>query len=539
MEHYDVVIVGAGMAGALLADALLTQKPGLKLAILESGPRAKDRSEMMKKYFASALKLPDTPYDDYPQAPKAQIINPSAYYDQQKESGFQSTYERLVGGTSWHWLGTCLRFLPQDFKMQSTYQRGADWPISYQDLEPWYQRAEEELGVAGDSQFDLGSPRKKAYPKRAIPLSYLDKKLSASLKGLQLENQTLVVNATPQARDPDRCVGSRSCIPLCPTSAKYEAETHVQRAIQKGAHLFTQAVAHRLDVDEKHQITKIHFLSWQNQETRPQGISARYFVLAANAIETPKLLLMSTSERTPHGVANHSQQVGRYLMDHPSQVSWALSHDPIYPYRGPISTAGIDNLRDGAFRRQRAAFRIEFHNDGWNWPTGAPNSSAEALIDQGLTGSALREALKAQLSRELCFSSLVEQLPDANNRVSLSDKKDALGLPRPKIYYRLGEYEKNGLAAARKAHEHIFSQVGVSQFDHVKHFYGAGHIMGTLRMGEDPKSSVVNSKLQTHEHNNLFLLGSGVFPTGAAANPSLTIAALALRLAKALLGTLA
>jgi choline dehydrogenase-like flavoprotein len=265
----------------------------------------------------------------------------------------------------------------------------------------------------------------------------------------------------------------------------------------------------------------------------------KIFVLAAHAIETPRLLLHSRSEALPNGVANSSDQVGRNLMDHPTQLSWALSPEPVWPYRGPLSTSSIEKFRHGAFRKDRPAMRIEIGNDGWSWPKGAPVSTAAEFARQRLRGQALNIALRSQASRHVRLASQVEQLPDPENRVTLDPgEKDMYGVPLPSLAYRLDSYVGAGLAAARAAHAEIFGRLGATGIEHRDAPEGAGHIMGTARMGEDAKSSVVDRNLRSHDHPNLFILGSAVFPTGATANPTLTIAALSLRVAGAVKATL-
>jgi choline dehydrogenase-like flavoprotein len=147
-----------------------------------------------------------------------------------------------------------------------------------------------------------------------------------------------------------------------------------------------------------------------------------------------------------------------------------------------------------------------------------------------LRGQALNAALREQASRHVRLASQVEQLPDPENRVTLDPgEKDMYGVPLPRLAYRLDAYVRAGLAVARAAHADIFGRLGATGIEHRGAPEGAGHIMGTARMGEDPKSSVVDRNLRSHDHPNLFILGSAVFPTGATANPTLTIAALALR----------
>ena len=520
----DVVVVGSGVAGALLAAKLA--KAGVRVAILEAGAPV-DRQDGVERFWDALIKVPECPYPATPEAMHPVSNDPDFWYEQAGPDKFKSTYLKSVGGTTWHWLGTCLRFVPNDFKLKTLYGHGEDWPISYDDLEPHYAEAESEIGVAGDASDDLGSPRSSGFPMPEIPPSYLDKTFAEALKG-----STYEVRPTPQGRNSDfrddrpGCCGSGSCIPICPIQAKYDATVHVGRAVAAGAVLHDKTTAVFVETGADRRISAIRFIRWDGSEGRA---TAKIFVLAAHAVETPRLLLNSTSDATPGGVANSSDQVGRNLMDHPVQLSWALAPKPVYPYRGPLSTSGIENLRDGAFRTDRGAFRIEIGNDGWSWPAGAPVATAQTLAAQGLRGEALDKALAEQASRHLRLASLVEQLPDPDNRVTLGATRDHYGVPVPKLAYRIEDYARAGFAASIKAHEEIFSALGATEVQHRAHFEGAGHIIGTVKMGADAKTSVVDANLRSHDHPNLFVLGSSVFPTSATANPTLTIAALSLR----------
>ena len=250
---------------------------------------------------------------------------------------------------------------PERFPHEDTLWPGVDWPIGYDDLETFYGEAETEIGVAGDSADDLGAPRSAPYPMGEIPQTYLDKVFLKALGGTAYQ-----VRSTPQGRnsvtreDRPACCGSASCIPVCPVQAKYDATVHVDRAVASGATLHEQTTAVFVEVGPDGRVAGIRFKRWDGSEGRA---GAKVFVLAAHAIETPRLLLNSMSEATPRGVANTSDQVGRNLMDHPTQLSWALAKDPVYSYRGPLSTSGIENLRDGDFRQTRGAYRIEIGSD--------------------------------------------------------------------------------------------------------------------------------------------------------------------------------
>jgi choline dehydrogenase-like flavoprotein len=524
----DVVIVGAGVAGLLAAWQLA--KTGAKVIVIDSGPIV-DRGEAVETFRKAVAKTPESAYPDVPYAPRPLTVDPSNYYVQDGPDNFKATYERRVGGTTWHWLGTALRLLPNDFRMHSAYGVGVDWPISYAELEPWYVAAEAALGVAGDGSANLGgAPRTKPYPMAPIPQTYLDTHIRSAVAPLGY-----VVAPTPQARNSTLyqnrppCCGNASCIPVCPIGAKYDATVHAALAKAAGALVVDKVIATFVDVSPQGYVQTIRCKLPDGSELTATG---NVYAIAAHAIETPKLLLMSRSAAMPNGVANRSGAVGRYLADHPTQLSWALAKQPLYPYRGPLSTSGIENLRDGAFRKTRSAFRIEIGNDGWSWPFGWPTDSSKVLIDQGLRGEALQRALNDQMAREFRVASLNEQLPDPENRIVPAwDSLDALGVPRPRVSYRVDTYAQDGMRDARAVHDKIFDAVGVSFRAHADVFQSAGHIIGTYRMGNDPKTSVVDKNLRSHDHPNLYLLGSGVFPTTGTANPTLTIAALALRAA--------
>ena len=523
----DVAIVGAGIAGAMIATRLAAA--GVKVVVIEAGPRVQ-RGDAVTQFMHAAVKVPESAYPNTAYAPHPRSDNLDSYYVQTGPQKFSSTYLRQVGGTTWHWLGTCLRLVPDDFQLATKFKRGVDWPIGYAAIEPWYAQAEDEIGVSGDSTQDLGSPRSRAYPMPEIAPTYLDKQVAAAFAGTPYE-----VRSTPQGRNSvvrdnrAPCCGNNSCIPICPIQAKYDATVHVARAEAAGVRLMPQSVVSFVEVAPDGTIAALRY-------KRPDGsggrITAKTFVIAAHAIETPKLLLMSKQARAPDGVANASDQVGRNLMDHPIQLSYALSGAPLWPYRGPLSTSGVENTRSGDWRATRPSFRIEIGNDGWSWPTGAPIADAQELAGKGLRGAALQKALFERTSREIRFGTLTEQLPDPANRIVPDPTlRDALGIPRPRISYRIDDYTKAGLAEARRIHQDAFARMNATEIQHNpdEHFQGAGHVIGTTRMGKDARTSVVDADLRAHDHRNLFLVGSGVFPTSGAANPTLTIAALALR----------
>jgi choline dehydrogenase-like flavoprotein len=527
-DESDVLIVGAGVAGALIAWRLA--RAGMHVNVVEAGPEV-DRSAAVDRFKQAPIRVPEAPYRTRPYAEYPTTID-DTYIRQDGPDPFRSTYLRQVGGTTWHWLGTALRLLPHDLELRRRYGVGVDWPLTYADLAPWYDAAEAELGVSGHVD-PLGSPRQKPYPLPGLPLTLGDRLMDEAAAPLGYR-----VRVSPQARnsqqfdDRPTCCASASCIPICPVQAKYDATVHVRKAMAAGVRVLSDSVAVRVDVADEGVVSGVVI---RRPDLSEVTRGARHVVIAAHAIEGPKLLLMSRSERFPNGVANSSGAVGRYLMDHPVQLTRALSPTPVWPRRGPQEVSAIHGMRDGDHRRKHGAFLMNVGNQGWEW--AGPNLAglARRYVEAGLSGSALLDAVRSHSSREMTLVALTEQLPDPDNRVTPDFQRlDAIGVPKPRVFFRLDDYTRAALAAARGIHERLFQRLGAIEIGHTPYAEGAGHIMGTTRMGTDRKTSVADSNGRSHDHPNLWFAGSSLFPTCGTANPTLTIAALALRTADAI-----
>jgi len=553
-SDYDVIIVGAGVAGALMAYSLTKASPKLKVLMLEAGQTEPERLKLVGNYARADRKSSVSPYKGEPgdtEAPYPDSDKLTAYYVQSEKrtSQLQSTYVRLVGGSTWHWLGNVPRFVPNDFRMHSQYNVGVDWPISYDDLETWYGEAERELGVSGDhEEWDglHGAKRSDRFPMSKIWLSYSDLVAARDIDSLEIDGLRLKVMSTPQARNSQPyqgrppCAGNSICVPICPIKAKYDATVHVELATRAGVELREKAVVVRLELDDgDRRIRRVVYRRWDNHEE--VTVTGRIVVLAAHAIETPKLLLLSASDRAPGGVANTSDQVGRNLMDHLQGNSQARANEPLFPFRGPPTTGGIDVFRDGQFRREQAAFRMSLGNDGWI-RTGSPLSDViEAVKKEKRFGDDLVRQLQHRVTHQFRISYSTEMLPEPDNRVELDDQLDSSGIRRPKITFKgAPEYNQLAFVKAWGVMRRIYDAMGipkenqsvpVDNDDNRKKYSGAGHIMGTCRMGHDARTSVVDRDCRAHDHPNLFIVGSSTFPTCGTANPTLTVAALALRAA--------
>lgn len=606
-KKYDVVIVGAGVSGAIVAKTLANA--GYQVLVLEAGLEVGMEFESSKAYanyqsyldtfYLANAKVPNAPYPNLANAPSPNVLDLSpiqgttpdttGYFVQNGPLPFASDYARTPGGTTLHWLGTCLRMLPNDFKMNSTYGQGVDWPITYDELKPYYELAEREIGVSGDvadqKYPDIGENfwgKDYVFPMHKVPQSYLDKRVIEGVTGLKVSDgaseHKLYVTSTPQGRnsipnanyklsddaqakqgyqpvgsiwDPytgERCEGNASCVPICPVQAKYNALKTLKSAKKGNLNIITQAVASKIEVDtDSGRITGIVYKKYKDPksaEYTSETARGTIFVVAAHAVETAKLLLASN-------VANTSDQVGRNLMDHMVFLTWGLMPEQVYCFRGPGSTSNIPVFRDGAFRRDFAAFIMPIDNWGWGWPTGAPYSDvSEAVVQKNLFGKKLRNHISNTVPRQLLLHFECEQLPESDNRITLdSAYMDRLGNYRPVIQYNVSNYTRAAFPVAKSISDQIFASMGIQDYsqynpsdaDYLIYngvgytFWGAGHLVGTHRMGTDKYNSVVNARQQTWDHENLYLVGCGNMPTLGTSNPTLTMAALAFQAAQNIL----
>ncbi|CAB3770276.1 GMC family oxidoreductase [Paraburkholderia humisilvae] len=522
-ESADIVVVGSGVAGSLVAHQLALA--GASVLMIEAGPRV-PRWQIVENFRNSPAKADlATPYPSAPYAPHPQYTPANDYLIQKGDYPYHAQYLRVVGGTTWNWAASAWRLLPQDFQLKTRYGVGRDWPYPYAVLEPWYSAAEVALGVSGpDASVDLGSPRSQAYPMPALPLSYLDQRFTAVLNanGFQVVPEPVARNSRPYDQRPT-CCGNNNCMPICPIGAMYNGIVHVEKAQEAGATLHAQAVVYRVEADSKGLVTAVHYKDPAGKSTRVTG---KLFVLAANGIETPKLMLMSTSDAFAHGIGNRSDQVGRNLMDHLGTRVSFLANESLWPGRGPMEMTSVVNFRDGAFRSDYAAKKLHVSNVT---PTLAITSS---LLASGLTGAELDRQIRNRAARFVTIDSFHEPLPDPQNRIVPSaEHKDALGIARPEIYYSIGDYVKKSAADTHEQYARIAALFGGTEVAFDDNFAPNNHIMGTTIMGSNVADSVVDADCRTHDHPNLFIAGSSVMPTAGSVNCTLTIAALALKLA--------
>lgn len=596
---YDVVIVGGGVSGAILAYEL--GRKGKQVLVVEAGPgedlTLNGYEDYLDRFYGAASKDNQSPYPKNPNAdfPRSGDIRRPAP-GQPETSGYlvqpgpyitDTTYTRVLGGTSMHWEAKTPRMLPEDFNLGSKLGRGPDWPLEYSDLEPDYRRAERELGVAGEVADQLERevmyPKDYVFPMKGLPLSYLDQQVDKGVRGTSVELEgvkyPLEVRAYPQARNSipnpaynggkgfvpvgavsthqvelgERCQGNNNCVPICPVQAKYHSGKTFAKALLTGnVVLLPKTVASRVNIDPETgrvssvEVKQYHAIHEPAHETGT--VRGRLFVLSAGAIETARLLLASN-------LKSSSGLVGRNLMDHAYLLSWAQMPQICGTMRGTVCTGGILSLRAGSFRRHQAAFAVDIHNDGWGWATGGAGTELALQVDDyNKFGKTLRRDLARRISSQLLLAFMIEVLPSESNRVTVDPSyTDALGNMRPVVSYSIPEYTLRGVKYARQFARTVFQRLGAedctsydpADFGYIQYegegyaIRGGNHLAGTHIMGKDRLRSVVNSEQRSWDHDNLYLVGGGSMPTIGTANVTLTLAALTYKTARAMLARLA
>jgi len=540
-QSADVVVVGTGVVGCLVAEHALDA--GLSVLMLEAGPRV-ERSRIVQNYrkLPPSLRLHwDAPYPPEPWAPHLETRTAKEQEEYLQLEGpnaraYLQGYVRYAGGATWHWAGLSWRITPEDMRLKSLYGVGRDWPFGYDVIEPYYTRAEYAMGVCGPSdpalQWPVNTKRSKPYPMGPIPFGPGERRFTEVAAKLGMINLQ-----APQARNSGTaydgrpaCCGTNNCFPVCPLAAKYDAASALPKIEAKGGKVLVNAVVYRLESGEKNAIEAVHYF---DSVKRSQRVTGKIFVIACNGIETPKLLLLSKDERNPNGVANSSDQVGRNMMDTPKLIVDLELKEPLWTGVGPVQSSSIVATSQGEFRSRYAGAMFRMENFARS-PLGAA-----AALKKGLVGKALDTEIRRISACTARLTVEHEILPLPHNRLTLSNNQDWLGINKPNIYYDVGDYVRLSAKeySVRRLQE-LAAGLGATSFQLSPEFLNSDHIMGGCVMGADAATSVVDPDCRAHDHHNLFLPGGGAMPSGTALNSTLSMAALALKAADAVVDQL-
>ena len=546
IRPFDVVIIGSGAGGAACAWGLV--QAGLKVLILESGPRFNPEKDyithqedwqfhqfpyskgMSKRHTYDVAVSLDKRYDhlrswNYLRG----FLNKSG----QRRNGLYQ-HVQGVGGSTLHFSGEAHRLNPKSMQMKSRFDVGYDWPLSYSELEPYYERAEKVCGLSAPLS-DSHAPRAKTPPLPPHKLSYASQSLGKGFKKLGLDWQSNSLNVVSRPYDGrPACNYCGTCDRGCRIGDKGSADVTFIRKAEATGHLqiLTKSPLIQIVVGSNDRVASLVYTDNQGRQ-QFLNVGDKIVVMAAGAVETPRLLLASTSTDTPNGVANESGQVGRNFMETLSVSMAGIHPEKLGSYRGHPSDAicwafnepdAVHNLI-GGFRITPATSSM-----GFNTPIAYSQRVVGGWGDQHLSG------MKELFGRVVALSAIGEALPNLDSYISLDGEKvDSNGLPLAKIRSRLDEMAIRRLSVMMEKVEQILKAADVEQIIERRSSYdtfASTHVFGTCLMGSNPNQSVVNPNGRSHRWRNLYICDASVFPsTGGGEAPSLTIQALALRTA--------
>jgi choline dehydrogenase-like flavoprotein len=514
----DICIVGSSFSGTFVAHKLMGKS--IRVHIIERGAHL--TWERLESNYVNEKEVYDDPeFHNYDFTNVGKVdYNYSGYH--------------AVGGASMVWFGNSIRKVPNDFLLKSIYGVGDDWPISYDDLEPYFQEAEEEMRVSGPSM-DLFTQ----YRKKPFPLPPFDLPPGALELNRRFQDQGLEFSPSHKARNPidadgrNACCGAGSCGYFCPVDARYNClTTHLEEQFKsENIKIIDQLTVTRL-YQQDNRIVEAHAIDRQGSVVR---IKADIFVLASNAIENARILLLSQHHAQDTHFRTRSEALGRYLADQVGiLIPFQLPFSIYTLYDKTVQSSHSLSFYDGNFRSHRSGIIVELWLSNLRMgikSTDQARTIVFDLIKKGYFGQGLRNQFFRSSVGQGIFCLEMEMLPDKNNQIRLHrTRKDRNGDPIAEFNFSIWdqEYMQNSVNYYSKFFKRAINSVGgtVSPFQYRNSFE---HMLGTCRMGTDPGDSVVDSNLKSHDHDNLYIVGSSAFTTIGQTNPTLTISALALR----------
>ncbi|MCW2833524.1 MAG: oxidoreductase [Nocardioides sp.] len=520
IDTADVVIIGAGPSGAVAAQSFA--EAGFSVVCLEQGEYPD--YTLVRSTEPEFELTKDQHYGWYPNRRNA----PSDYPINDTESDVAPLMWNGVGGSSVIYAAAWHRLKPSDFRVHTVDGVAADWPLTYADLEPYYQRVEEQFSVSG-APGDPAYPDGNEPPLPPFPLGAMERKFAAAHDRLGWHwwpgvNSIATVrhgNLTP-------CVRRGSCLWGCFDGAKASVDrTHWPRNIQLGVKLVQRARVTRIETGSDGLATGVSYIDRATGSERFQP--ARTVIVAANGVGTPRLLLNSASATHPQGLANSSGLVGKNLMMHPYSTVVGLFDDFFEGWQGPYGQRAY-SLEFAETRPEHDFVR------GAKWQlmgTGGPLNTTGSFPwgGSGAWGPDFHREVKRRFGHSAYWAIIAEDLPSEENAVTLdSSLTDADGMPAPKLNYRASENTNRLMEFNYTKAIESMKEAGAYDTIIAPIVRETGwHLLGTARMGKDPASSVVDGFGRTHDVANLFVMDGSVMPTSGAVNPTGTVAALALR----------
>jgi len=501
-ESVDFAIVGTGAGGGTLACRLAEK--GFRVVAFDAGAWWRPLEE-----FAS---------DEHHQSKLFWTDERICDGDNPLQLGSNNS-GKAVGGSTVHFAMVSLRFRPDWFKSRTLLGYGADWPLDWREMWQYYGAVEQALKISGPVNYPWG-PKRPRYPYRAHELNAAALVLARGCEalGIHWAPTPLATLSAPRGKA-HPCIYRGFCVSGCATNAKQSAlVTWIPRAVGAGAEIRDLAMVGRIVMGDDNRATGVEYF----REGRWKFQRARNVVVAGYAIETPRLLLLSATDRFPDGLCNSSGLVGKNLMVQSNQAVWGMMDEEVRWYKGPPSLALTEhwNYEDKG---------KDFFG-GYAYMSQGPLPVAWSAVQtgRGLWGQALIDEMR-KYNHQAGLRIVGETMPQERNRVTLADQKDQYDLPVARVTHSWCDNDRrlidHSLRFMRTALQAAGAREVWAQTD------DTAHLNGTARMGDSPATSVVNADCRSWDVPNVWICDGSVFPTVGGVNPSLTIQAIALRTA--------
>lgn len=522
VERADVLIIGAGASGSVVAKRM--SEAGFSVVCLEQGKWI-DGSDYASNRLEREI-LQEGRWHVDPNFRKREEDYPCDVAD----AAIHPVMFNAVGGSTVHYAGEWTRLLPSDFRVKTLDGIADDWPISYADLAPYYDKVESWMGISahpGDPAYPPMTPA----PNPALPLGEMGRFAAEALNELGWHwwpGYNAIASRAYGRQAP--CARRGVCMTGCPEGAKGSVDLTIwPDAIAAGARLVTGARVSRITTNEAGLATGAE---WIDREGNTHHQAADFVVVAGNGVGTARLLHLSTSSRFPSGLANSSGLVGKRLQMHPLATVLGVYDQDLETWRGPFGEAITSSqfaesdpsrgfLRGGRMTFMPIAGPVENY---WRF--------TELPIEQR-SGAALHELTKRTFGRTFEVAASLDDLPDENNSVTLSsDLADSDGIPAPKITWAPPAHADKALDWFSQRAEEFHRAAGAIEIHRADPGQSVGwHLLGTARIGTDPTTSVLDPYGRAHDVPNLAVVDGSVFVTSGSTNPTATIMAFALRTA--------
>jgi choline dehydrogenase-like flavoprotein len=539
-----IIIVGSGVAGTALASKVLKHSPDCSIVILEAGGKLKLRDFELFQNFLITNKLPydnqniydsctDLPYPDRDKPGENVFIGDT-------QIPMNGSRAILYGGSTVHWGGWAFRLKPEDFKLRTNLEAKnieapdtLDWPISYNDLEPYYCEAEHFIGVSGNSA-DTVTPRSQGYPYREFPFTLEDglfieafEKFETPIQYSHLPIARYGVSQTNKSHAPCQTTG---LCKYCPFGARFAAANNLDDLVLSGQYpnlsVRQNIIVEEILMNSRSQASGVKYLDKSKNKTLT--LEGDIVILATGAIEGPKLLHRSVSEFWKNGIGNDQDLVGRFLISHPYFFFKAILPDNKLMLQPEMGFPTFVSRHFDSIDEQHKGKFILIN------PPSSPKVNLAREMSSGKTKEQILDSIRENVMIQL--QGLIEVFSNRNNRVLNTEKRNRFGMRQTEIHHSKDakfDERKNEIETIVKQ---IFEKMGaVNVGEETPISWRADHSACTTRMSMSPEDGVVDSDLKIHGVDNIYVCSNSSFSSLGAVNPTLTLTALSLRLGDHLL----